>query len=178
MPRSAGSGGEAVRQAVGRRTNMGAQTRGRSVRFFTNTCTTCANNVGVPLLSDFAYGEMIFQTDNGKDFAYAEVIAEDAWSIIAGICENEFGLGRKKPSPKLQVFHCVAIRCADPLDGRPYTTHFPLCPRCGAKLTSYGDNQIHHDGHVPRATWQRFMSLSPEARKSLVRKLWNEEVDP
>ena len=149
--------------------------REHSVRFFVNTCPSCINDVAIPLLGDFAYGTLVFQTDDGKRFAFAEVIAEEAWDTVARICESEFGLDPKRLSPELTIFQHVAIRCADTLGGKNYTTHFPLCPLCGARISSYGDNVTAHDGRIPFATWHNFMALTAKQRNDLVIKLWKEE---
>jgi hypothetical protein len=149
--------------------------RERSVRFFRNTCPSCRNDVGVPLLGDAAYGTLVFQTVDGKEFAFAEVIAEQAWDEIAQLCQAEFGFDSRQVTPSLATFQHVATRCADPLHGKRYTTHFPLCPECGERLRLFGDADPMHNGRIPFAGWRGFMSLAPEQKRRLVIMLWHEE---
>ena len=65
----------------------------RTVVFFKNTCGRCFNDIEIPLLGDFAYGEFIFQTTDGQDFLIAQFIdnraVEDVRQILGG---NSFDL--------------------------------------------------------------------------------------
>jgi|SRR5580698_9311246 hypothetical protein len=148
----------------------------RSVRFFTNTCSTCMNDVAIPLLGDFAYGELIFQTIDGKQFALAEVILDEAWSLISKIAAAECGFDKNGVTPALSVFQRVAMHCADPLGGKRFATRFPLCPLCASPISHYRDDRISHDAVIPRVTWRHFLGLSAQEQKNVVKLYWKDEV--
>ncbi len=147
----------------------------RQVRFFTNFCGVCIHNVSIPVLGDFSYGELILQTKDGKDFGYAQIISEEAWSLISTICEQECGFNPKNINPELSIFQSVAVSCADELNAKQYSKEFPLCPNCGAKLSSYNDDLIDYDADIPVVTWTHFMGLTKDKQKNMVINLWDKE---
>jgi hypothetical protein len=150
---------------------------GRNVRFFRNTCPTCFNDVGIPLLGNFAYGEFVYQTDDGKNYAYVSSFTEQAWERIAAVLREHAGMKLDKNDGDITLYQHIMIRCADPINGRQFTTTFPLCPKCGGKITSYGDNTTMFDKHVDDATWKAFMQYKPEQQVARVMEILKNEKD-
>jgi len=64
----------------------------RAVIFFKNTCSSCFNDVGIPLLGDFAYGEFIYQTSDGHNYAYVSALTEPAWERVKLILREHVGM--------------------------------------------------------------------------------------
>lgn len=147
----------------------------RTVRFFKNTCPSCLSDVGIPLLGDFAYGEFIYQTADGLNFAYVSAITEPAWERVKSILRKHCGMKLDKNNTDIRIYQNILIRCADTLNERPFTTDFPLCPKCGSKITSYSDNTILFDKHIEDATWQTFMQLPQDKQVAAVIELLKKE---
>ena len=132
----------------------------RSVRFFRNTCPHCNNDVGIPLLGDFAYGEFIYQTDDGRSYAYVSAIDHPAWVRMNAIFKGAAGMSLDQNNDDIRIYQIVLIRCADLHEGRRYSTNFPLCSMCGGKIKCYSDDVIMFDAEVQDATWNEFLSTS------------------
>ena len=148
---------------------------GRNVRFFRNACRTCHNDVGVPLLGMFAYGEFVYQTDDGRTYAYVAALTNPAWERVAAILRLAAGMSLEKNDGDIDVYQRILIRCADRNAERQYSTEFPLCPKCAAKITSYGDDVVMFDQYLDDVTWERFMALSPQAQVDEVLAILKDE---
>ena len=146
----------------------------RSVRFFTNTCRNCCNDIPIPLLGDFSYGEFLFQTEDGAEFGYAAAILEPAWEAVSEIVTHALGIDLKKVSPAIDRYHAVMRRCADPIGGKRFTDDFPICPICLKPMRNYGDSRVSHDATIPSVSYSRFMELSSDERSGLVIRYWKE----
>jgi len=147
----------------------------RSVRFFRNTCPHCNNDVGIPLLGDFAYAEFVYQTQDGKSFAYSAAIAHPAWERIKSIFRDAAGMALDWNNDDIRIYQNVMIRCADPCDDRRYTMEFPLCSKCGGKIEFYNDDEVLFDQEVPDATWHEFLSIPGADQTTKVLTLIQEE---
>ncbi|MBN2211049.1 MAG: hypothetical protein JW709_06595 [Sedimentisphaerales bacterium] len=148
---------------------------GFHVQCFAAPCPHCHVVAAIPLLSDFAYGEFIYQTDDGHHFAYAMVIAEPAWDRVDAILREHAGMGPHKNDVEIDVFQHIIIRCADLFNGRPFTTDFPLCPHCGGKITSYSDKNRLYSLYIHDVTWSTFMALPPTDQVKTVMELLEQE---
>ena len=148
----------------------------RSVRFFRNTCSHCNNDVGIPLLGDFAYAEFVFQTQDGKSFAYSSAIDHPAWARMKSIFLDSAGIALDQNNDDIRIYQNVLIRCADLRDGKRYTTEFPLCSTCGRKIEFYNDDETLYDEEVPDVTWNEFLSLPSVDQTTRVLTLIQEET--
>ena len=72
----------------------------QKVRFFEAHCADCSETFGVPLLSDFAYGEFILKSDDGKAFAYLNAIVEKNYDLISDILRV---FGEEKNNRELRI---------------------------------------------------------------------------
>ena len=149
----------------------------RSIRFFRNTCPHCNNDVGIPILGDFAYAEFVYQTQDGKAFAYSAAIDHPAWERIKIIFRDSARMALDRNNDEIRIYQTVMFRCADLCDGERYTTDFPLCSECGRKIDSYNDNEMLFDEAVRDATWSGFLSMSEAAQTAKVLALI-QEVKP
>jgi hypothetical protein len=134
----------------------------RTVCFFKNTCHHCHNDIEYPLLGDFSYGEVIFQTIDAQHFALAVLIDNKTFAFIRDSLKT---LKDKKADPQ----HILA-RVADPLSGFEFTNHI-LCPICRHKQRNFIDNFRKRLVEIPVGTWHAFESLSEENRFQLVSEI-------
>lgn len=133
----------------------------RSVRFFKNSCPHCKEEVGIPSLGSFVYGEFIYQTEDGRSYAHVQSVGHPAWDRIQSILDHVEWRSSDRDY-RSRIFQRILIRCADPLEGTRYTTRFPLCPKCGEKIPSYSTDEPLFDQEIPDATWKEFLS-APDA---------------
>lgn len=131
----------------------------RSVRFFKNTCPHCKDEVGIPSLGSFAYGEFIYQTENGRSYAYASAVEHPAWERIEAIFKN-VDWRSSDQGYRSRILQRVLILCADPFEGERFTTRFPLCSKCGEKIRSFNEDEPLFDEEIPDATWNEFLSTA------------------
>jgi len=137
----------------------------RTVHNFKNTCQNCSNDIEFPLLGDFAYGEIIFQTKDAKDFYIAVLIDNNTFSFITETLQRNKELTNKEVDPKK-----VLALLADKVNNKELTADYPLCPICGILLTSYGDNIRTTTREIAYASWGEFERLEPDYKIELIKK--------
>ncbi len=49
---------------------------------FKNTCFRCFRRIEYPLLGDFLYGDLLFQTSDGQDFYYVQLLDNKTFKFI------------------------------------------------------------------------------------------------
>ena len=126
---------------------------------FRNTCHKCFNDIEFPLLGDFAYGEIIFQTKDAKDFYIAVLIDNKTFDFIADILKTNKDFKSRKADPQK-----ILALIADKVNNKEYTTDFPICPICKSKQRSFGDGNRTTQIELGFATWKEFESLSQESK--------------
>ena len=126
---------------------------------FRNTCHKCFNDIEFPLLGDFAYGEMIFQTKDAKDFYIAVLIDNKTFDFVTEVLEHNKDLKNKKADPQK-----ILALIADKVDNKEFTTDYPICPICKSRQRSFGDNIRTTKVELGFATWTDFESLSHERK--------------
>ena len=60
------------------------------------------------------------------------------------------------------------ILCADPCEGKRFTTCFPLCSKCGEKIRNFNEDEAWFDQEIPDATWNEFLSTSAADQEAKV----------
>lgn len=142
----------------------------KSVRFFKNTCPHCKREVGIPSLGSFAYGEFIYQTEDGRSYAYVSASGNPAWRRIDSIFKD-VDWKSSDQDYRSRIFQKVLILCADPHEGKRFTTRFPLCSKCGEKIRGGNDDEPLFDEEIPDATWDEFLSTSDADQRAKVLSL-------
>jgi hypothetical protein len=135
---------------------------------FRNTCQKCFNDIEFPLLGDFAYGEMIFQTKDAKDFYIAVLIDNKTFDFIVDFLENNKDFKGRRADPQK-----ILTLIADKVDNKEFTTDYPICPICKARQKSFGDNIRTTKIELDFATWTEFESLSQENKLSKLQEVIN-----
>ena len=79
---------------------MDKASKKRTVYNFLNTCYKCLSNIEYPLLSDFSYGESIFQTSDGQDFFLVDLINNQTFRFINEFLESKAGQKISKENHK------------------------------------------------------------------------------
>lgn len=131
----------------------------RTAYNFRNTCHKCFNNIEFPLLGDFAYGEMIFQTKDGKDFYIAVLIDNKTFDFITEVLQNDKNFKNKNADPQK-----ILALIADKVDNKEFATDYPICPICKSRQRSFNDNIRTTEIKLGFATWTDFESLSQETK--------------
>ena len=67
---------------------------------FRNTCYRCFNDIEYPLLGDFSYGELLFQTIDGKDFYYVALIDNETFAFVCQYLKDNTQQKIKKLDPQ------------------------------------------------------------------------------
>jgi|SRR5215207_7377664 len=178
---------------------MNVNKKHETVRFFEAHCRDCNATFGVPLLSDFSYGEFILKSEDGKAFAYLNGIVEKSFDQISNILE-EFGEDKKnrnlrigkygflsawwakiRPKRDEDYYQSVAYinrlqwtiaQCADEIGGQKLTTQF-ICPNCRSNKVGYGDTVVVKDDEIPVVTFDMFNAMSESEKKEKVREVYN-----
>ena len=128
---------------------------------FRNTCHKCFNDIEFPLLGDFAYGEMIFQTKNAEDFYIAVLIDNKTFDFITDVLQHNKDFQNKKADPQK-----ILALIADKVDDKEFTTDYPICPICKARQRGFSDNIRTTKIELGFVTWTEFESLSQESKLS------------
>lgn len=131
---------------------------------FRNTCHKCFNDIELPLLGDFAYGEIIFQTKDAKDFYIGVLIDNKTFDFIKEVLQHNKDFQNRKADP-----HKILALIAD----KEFTTDFPICPICKARQRSFDDNIRTTKIELRFATWTEFESLSQESKLSKLQEVIN-----
>ena len=139
----------------------------REIYFFRNTCHRCFNDVEIPSLGDFAYGELIFQTTNAQDFALVTLIDNKTFSFIINALET---LKNKKTDPQY-----VLARLADPLNGKEFTID-RLCPICRHKQRHFVDYIKTSSKKLPFVSWNSFEDLNEENKIQLIKEIVSNKI--
>jgi hypothetical protein len=131
----------------------------RTTYNFRNTCDKCYNDIEFPLLGDFAYGEMIFQTKDAKEFYIAVLIDNKTFDFVVDILKQDKAFQNKKLDPQK-----ILALISDKVDNKEFTTDFPICPICKSRLRSFGDGNRTTQIELGFATWTDFENLSNEGK--------------
>lgn len=135
---------------------------------FKNTCRGCFNDIEFPLLGDFAYGEIIFQTKDAKGFYIAVLINNKTFDFITEVLEHNKDFKNKKADPKK-----ILALVADKVDDKEFSTDYPICPICKSRQISYGDNIQTTKIELGFAKWTGFESLSQEDKLTKLQEVIN-----
>jgi len=147
---------------------MDRMVNARTAYNFRNTCHKCFNDIEFPILGDFAYGEMIFQTKDAKDFYIAVLIDNKTFEFITDVLQNNNDFKCKKADPRK-----ILALIADKVDNKEFTTDYPICPICKSRQKSFGDNIRTTKIELGFATWTDFESLSRESKLTRLQEVIN-----
>lgn len=165
---------------------MDANKKAKKVRFFEAYCEDCHKTFAVPLLSDFVYGGLIFNSEDGKAFAYIDALADLSFDFISKTLkrfakdkENRelrkgyYGFlstwwAKIKPRRDEDYYltdtyinrvQWTIAHCADEINGQKLTSHF-ICPSCHSKNVIYGNAIVIKDDEIPIVTFNTFNTMS------------------
>ena len=133
---------------------------------FKNTCDKCFNDIEFPLLGDFAYGEMIFQTKDAKDFYIAVLIDNKTFDFVVNILKQDKAFQNKNLDPQK-----ILALIADKVDNKEFTTDFPICLICKSRQQSFGDGNRTTQIELGFATWVDFENLSDKGKLSRLKEV-------
>ena len=136
---------------------MDKTSKTRTVYNFLNTCYKCFNDIEYPLLGDFSYGELIFQTADGKDFFLVELIDNKTFDFVCEFLKNKVGQKISKADPQK-----VLALLADKVNEKEFAIDYPICPICKRRQNHFNDNNRTTQRQIGFATWTDFESLTQE----------------
>jgi len=137
----------------------------KTVYNFKNTCQNCFNDIEFPLLGDFSYGEMIFQSKDGHDFYLAQLIDNRTFNFILERLKVERELIAEKADPQK-----VLTLVADKPIGKEFSTDYPICPICKSKQNHYSDNIKTNTIELPFVTWNNFQQMTESDKIEQIKK--------
>ena len=132
---------------------------------FKNTCQKCYNDIEFPLLGDFSYGEVIFQTKDGQEFYIAELINNKTYHFISEYLNTDQELKSKRTDPQR-----ILIIVADKSTDKEFATEYPICPNCKSVQIYYTDNVRTSKSELHYATWNHFEQLKDNDKIEEIRK--------
>lgn len=177
---------------------MNINKKTEKVRFFEAHCSDCNDVFSVPLLSDFAYGEFILVSKDGKAFVYMNSIVEKSFDLISDLFRELNSTEKQQDSQKynfrslvaliekikrkrkddylyttmyLHRLHWTIAQCADEVDGQKLTNQF-RCPKCRSTNVLYGDSVVVKDDLIPVVSFDKFNALSRDEKKDKVCELY------
>ncbi len=114
------------------------------------------------------YGSFLFQTNDGQDFYYANLLDVKAFHFIQAEIER-IPLIKKKSAFK------VLSLVADQPQGKRFTPNYPVCPRCQTRLLFHSNDESKKTGvrYFKYATWKKFESLSDEEKLERIKNALN-----
>lgn len=136
---------------------MDKKSKTRTVYNFLNTCYKCFNDIEYPLLGDFSYGELIFQTTDGQDFFLAELIGNKTFDFIRNFLDSKGGQKISKADPQK-----VLALLADKVNSKDFAIDYPICPNCKRRQNHFNDNTRTTQRQIGYATWTDFESKSTD----------------
>jgi hypothetical protein len=142
--------------------------RANDIAFFKQTCTSCFNDVEIPVLGDLSsYGEMLYQTSDAKYFALVDLIRNPAFDLIRETLQA-CNLPERAAADVSQFILCTV---SDPVGSQRYSIQYPRCPLCGKLLSSWSDEHLTSRRPIASPSWAAFLALSEPERVKLVRGL-------
>lgn len=138
---------------------MDKTSKTRTVYNFLNTCHECFNDIEYPLLGDFSYGELIFQTADGQDFFLVELIDNKTFDFICEFLKNKSGQKISKADPQK-----ILALLADKVNGKDFAIDYPICPNCKRRQNHFNDNTRTTQRQIGFASWTDFESLTEEKK--------------
>ena len=140
----------------------------RTVYNFLNTCYKCFNDIEYPLLGDFSYGELIFQTADGQDFFMVQLIDNKTFEFICEFLKSKLGQKISKADPQK-----ILALLADKIDGKELAIDYPICPNCKRKQNHFNDNTRTTQRQISFASWTDFESLTQENKIEKLEEIIN-----
>lgn len=144
---------------------MQVDSKTQTVYNFKNTCHNCFNDIEYPLLGDFSYGELIFQTKDGQDFAIAILIGNATFDFIIETIKNDEEIKNKKVDPQK-----ILMLLADKLHDKEFTPDYPICPICKKRQRYFSDNIRTTNRELNFVTWLDFESLELNDKKKRIKE--------
>ncbi|MBD8872233.1 hypothetical protein [Rhodanobacter sp. DHB23] len=112
-------------------------------------CADCGRLFGHPSLGDFAYGEVVLCTADGKHYATVDAFNEFAVQVRAVV----------KSGSTSSIWPALAA-LADPVAGQQFTTSVH-CPHCASNNLEYWGGQKVGVTCVPEVSFATVAKLSP-----------------
>lgn len=143
----------------------------RTIYNFRNICYRCFNDIDIPLLSDFAYGEILCQTKDGQEFYIAELLDNPTFDFVSSVLTQQ-----KEIKSKLLDSQKILVLLADKPNGKDFTKDYPICPICKNRQKHFTDSKRTTERKVGFVTWTHFESLTQDNKLKQVEDAINHLV--
>ncbi len=130
----------------------------RDVTTFRVNCSNCKHTFACPSLGDFAYGEAILCSLDGKHYATVSAFSEFPQRVRALM-----------PSTSSD-FWAVVASLADSIDGKGYSSHIH-CPFCSSNKIELWDGERVGGRSIPEALFVGASALPEHDLKLLVAQI-------
>lgn len=135
------------------------QDHGKKLPTFKAKCADCGEIFDHPSLSDMAYGEFLFCSENGKEYAYSSAF-EPCAKLIEVLLPD---------SCDADLFQAALAKLSDPILGQQLTTQIH-CPKCCSINLEYWHGEQTGSIWVQGTTYNRLLSLNREDIIACVRE--------
>ncbi len=107
-----------------------------SYPFLKARCKECGHQYLKPYRSNFDYGEIVFQTEAGEDYAYWYLLYDPLLDEINSFCKE------LDPDLSIQEQFRIIAYCADQIRGKRLTILH--CPSCGSTEATFWHDNLPH----------------------------------
>jgi len=133
------------------------QDLGKKIPTFRAKCANCGELFDHPSLSDMAYGEFVFCSENGKIYAYSSAFEPSA-KLIEVLLPDNCGA---------DLFQAALAGLSDPILGQQLTTKIH-CPKCCSINLEFWHGEQSGSIWVQGTNYNQLLSLN---RKDIIARV-------
>lgn len=146
--------------------------------FYSARCLICLKKFQVPKLSDFRFGEYLFSTIDGKEYANYSVTEElDISELIDDkLKQNTLGKNLNEIQKNRLKYRLIG-KISDQSESKEFIEGKYVCPRCGSKVVHLNEKQRIRAERIPKLNFEKFKSLSKQERDDLIQGKIDSELN-
>jgi hypothetical protein len=134
-------------------------------------CKTCGSQFEAPILGDFAYGEFVLHSANGRS-AYLDAISDAAFGELGIFLDRQIGKSRLNDKDRSDLFQKMygLVACDPDEAGAAFQIGHPWCQACGSReMASWNIiRPLRMSGDIPAVTHRKWDSLDAEEKANAV----------
>jgi hypothetical protein len=140
------------------------------ISYFQLKCSICGFVFQAPVLSDFSYGDFIYDSQSGKYFAYLNIFEDKVVFEVNEILKQEKNLLNQKGLVD-GIWQVFPITCDLAPDGSPFERKIRECPFCKKRslIQSKDPIGVHEVPPITHVEWNNLETV--EKRNRIVSKM-------
>jgi Zn finger protein HypA/HybF involved in hydrogenase expression len=146
---------------------------------FRKECPNCGQTFRVLKLPDFEYGRRVFYTEDGQDYALAEVAEDENYKEIVGLVKS---LCPSENMPEVEVLDCfdqIYGEICDPVNGKKLDAQGGIfvCPHCQSEEADIFDIDPpeYEKVQVPLVTYSGWRQKNEVGKRETISRLLEEK---